>query len=382
MRMNRATLVSVLFAILAGQPIFVFAQQNAQPMLVEPAFQIPLSKLPLNTFDSPNDNFTAIVCPDDKNTFIYRVNWQGNTGYREKQPIWKVQDCFKEMWIANDGQSIVGTKFGKGVLPSDYARDQIIFSFYKNGQLLNQVTVAELIGNLSKLEKTSTGYRWAKDIYLNDAEILVVETRDGENHLFEMATGKPILLEKSKFAQTNWKVFRDLRRCYEFQYPNDYLISPPTLTNPLITDFLLKKENMGWLFDVSVEETRDRQERNRVAHMTFEDFVIERMKPMYQADGADSSQYATDVMKKEAFKNQNGLNVLSLYLTVVNETFSEDPKESTMEKRTEGPIYAVSISLQNTPHKALILRLIDEGTKSKENENILRKMVDTVRIVQ
>jgi hypothetical protein len=167
MRMNRATLVSVLFAILAGQPIFVFAQQNAQPMLVEPAFQILLSKLPLKTFDSPNDNFTAIVCPDDKNTFIYRVNWQGNTGYREKLPIWKVQDCFQEMWISNGGQSIVGTKFGKGILPSDYARDQTIFSFYKNGRLLNQMKLAELIGDFSKLEKTSAGYRWAKNMVIS-----------------------------------------------------------------------------------------------------------------------------------------------------------------------------------------------------------------------
>jgi len=382
MLMKTAILISVLFAVLAGQPIFVFAQQNAQPILVEPAFQISLSKLPLKTFDSPNDNFTAIVCPDDKNTFIYRVNWQGNTGYREKQPMWKVQDCFKEMWISDDGQSIVGTKFGKGVLPSDYARDQIIFSFYNNGQLPSHVKLTELIGEFSKLEKTSAGYRWAKNIYLNDAKKLVVETVDDGNHLFNLATGKPILLENAKFAQTNWKVFRDLRRCYEFQYPNDYLIDPPTLINPLITDFLLKKEKIRWLIHVSAEETRDRQERNRAAHMTFEDFVIERIKPMYQADGADSSQYATDLVKKEAFKNQNDLNVLSFYLTVVNETFSEDPKESTMEKRSEGPIYAVSISLPNTPHKALILRPIDEGTKSKENGEILRKMVDTVRILQ
>lgn len=80
--------------------------------------------------------------------------------------------------------------------------------------------------------------------------------------------------------------------------------------------------------------------------------------------------------------NRNDLDALSFYITVVMETFSEDPKESTTEKRTEGPIYAVSISLPNTSHRALILRLIDEGTKSKENQEILRKMVDTVRILK
>lgn len=227
--MKTARKVSVLFAILVC-PIFVFAQLNAQPILVEPAFQIPLSKLPLKTFDSSNNNFTAIVCPDDKNTFVYRVNWQGNTGYREKQPIWKVQDCFNEMWISNDGQSIVGTKFGKGVLPSGYAKDQTIFSFYKNGQLLNHVKLAELISDFSKLEKTGAGYRWAKNIYLNDTEKLVVETVDSGIHFFEPATGKRISLERAKFTQTNWKVLQDLKRCYEFQYPNDYLIDPLVLS--------------------------------------------------------------------------------------------------------------------------------------------------------
>ena len=105
--MKTALIISVF---LYSPMLYVYAQQSTEPTLIEPAFQVPLARLPLIAFDSPNRNFTAIVCPDDKNTFIYRVNWQGNMGVREKVPKWKAPDCFKEIWISNDGQSIAGTK--------------------------------------------------------------------------------------------------------------------------------------------------------------------------------------------------------------------------------------------------------------------------------
>ena len=376
--------VLIIFVFLCSPLFYVFAQQSTEPtlILIEPAFQVPLNRLPLFTFDSPNRNFTAIVCPDDKNTFIYRVNWQGNMGMREKVPKWKAPDCFKKMWISNDGQSIAGTEFEDGILPSDAAEDTTILSFYRNGQLLNQVRLGQMLGDTSVLPQTTSGLRLTNDIYLNDSGKLIVEIADGRNLLFEMSNGKIVPLEFSEPVEAKWKVFQDIRRGYEFQYPDDYLITPPEIKNPLISDFLLKKEKTGWLFNIFVEEARDSEERRSLTGKPFEDFAVERTKLRYQADGPDSSQYVIDTVKKQTFKTQNNLDAVEFYLTVANEIYFEDSDESITEKRIEGPIYAVSIASPKESPKSLVLRLTDEGLKSKSELDILRKIVDTVKALK
>jgi len=371
-----------LSVVLVGSLTLSFAWQNTRPVIVEPAFQIPVDKLPLKTFESPDRNFTAIVCPDDKNTFIYRVNWQGNVGRRGKVPEWSVQDCFNEMWISNDGQSIAGTKLEKGILPSGYTRDTGIFAFYRNGRILGDVKLREIVGDISRMPKSGSGYRLVQDAYLTETGRLVVELADGRNLQFDLSTGKNIPLEKPEPIQANWKALQDIRRGYEFQYPDEYLINPPNLSNPLISDFLFKKEKTGWLFGASVIEARDSEERRILAGAPFENFALERIMLMYEADGADSSQYATDAVKKTAFKTRNDLNAIEFYVTVVSEVFPEDSGSSITEKRTEGPIYAVSVSRTNGSYRAIVLRLTDDSAVSNGERETLRKIVDTVKVLR
>jgi len=365
--------------LIIGQTLLAFAQ----PTLVEPAFEVPVSKLPLKTFHSKNHKFTAIVCPDDKNIFVFKVNWHGNVGRREKIPMWSTEACFEEVWVANDGQHIIGAIYAEGALPSNYTKEEIIFSFFKNGKPIRDIGLSEIISDLSTLEKTQLGLRWGNLKGFNEAGYLVAETVENQILMLDPTTGTKVEFRQEQGkVPSDFKTYRDFMNCFEFAYPNDYEMNKG--------GFLLKRNGTGWLIEINFEDMSQypNQEFNP-QKMTFEDFVIRMAKIMFSADGPNGSQYATDVIKRNIFTTLNNLKALEIYLTVVRESWplyedGQEEKESDkeIEKSQEGPIYAVSLSKPGEPYKVLLLNLTDEGKHFQKEKQILKHITDTIKILQ
>jgi len=368
-----------LILFLVGQIPLAFAQ----PTLVEPAFEVPISKLPLKTFDSKNHNFRAIVCPDDKNTFVFKVNWRGNIGMREKIPMWSIKACFEEVWVSNDGQHIIGEAYAEGALPSNYTKEEIIFSFFKNGKSIGDIRLSEIISDLSKLTKTQLGLTWGNLKGFNEAGYLVVETVENQILMLDPTTGTKVeFRQMQEEVPSDFKTYRDFMNCFEFTYPKDYEINQD--------GFLLKRKGAGQLIEINFEDMSNypNQEYNP-QKMTFEDFAIQRSKIKFSADGADGSQYATDIIKRNGFTTPNNLKALEIYLTVVKESWplyedGQEEKESDIEieKSQEGPIYAVSLSKPGDPYKVLLLKLTDEGKHSQKEKETLKHITNTIKILK
>ena len=173
-------------------------------------------------------------------------------------------------------------------------------------------------------------------------------------------------------------------RCYEFQYPDNYLFKEylthdarPTGSTSLGT------ENTGCGIMTSVEEiARYPREWYDPAKMSFEEFAIDRAKVWCSADGPNSSRYATDVVRKEVFTNPHDRKGVEFYLLEVHETHFEDDEEVKIEKRIKGPFYAVSISQTDEPYRALIFEFNVEGEDLFQEKKILKKIINTVRILR
>lgn len=355
----------------------------AQPTLIEPAFKVPLSKLPLKNFDSKNRNFRAIVCPDDKNTFVFKVNWRGNIGMREKIPMWSIKVCFEEVWVSNDGQHIIGAVYAEGALPSNYTKDEIIFSFFKNGKFLGNIRLGEIISDLSKLEKTQSGLRWGDLKGFNEAGYLVAETVENQMLMLDPATGMKVEFRQMQGeVPSGFKTYRDFMKCFEFTYPKDYEVNQD--------GFLLKRKGAGQFIEINFEDMSNYpNQQYNPQKMTFEDFAIQRSQIMFSADGVDGSQYATDVIKRNGFTTPNNLKALEIYLTVVRESWplyddGQEEKESgkESEKSQAGPIYAVSLSKPGDPSKVLLLKLTDEGKQSQKEKETLMHIINTIKILK
>jgi len=351
----------------------VFAAEPLTPRIAPVGPSAPKIK----EISSPNNEFFAAVSPDRKITTVYKIYRQGNIGRWEK--FWSMNGCFQVAWLSNDGKYLVAGYEGLNFLPLDYAKDQVMLSFFECGELKSEVRLNQLITDFSRLQKTESGYHWGKYLGLNAAGYLVVETVEGKNVLFDVSTGKNVEFESEKAGKLpNWKIYSDIMRCYEFQYPANYLLNE--VSSSIV---LLKREDSGWLIETYFEDMADypRQEFSP-AKMTFEEFAFHVAKLACCTDGPSHRGYATDVVRMEPFTNSNKLDGIEFYLTEVSETYLEGSEEPEIEKTTKGPIYAFSISQPDELYRVLFLELRDEGEKLLQEKEILKKIVDTVRILK
>lgn len=331
---------------------------------------------------SPNREFYVILDPHNKTITVYGVDWQGKTGRSKK--LWVMDGWFEVVCLSNDGEHLVASQ-ATNSLPLDYEKDEVMLSFFRCGGLITEIRLRQLITDFSKLQRTNSGYHWGKYLGLNAAGYYVVETVEGRKILFCVKTGRPTILrseKKDKFPK--WKSYEDIMRCYEFQYPDDYLLKEHLAYDGTSTGYLLlERRNRGWVVKTSIDEIAAYpREYYDPAKMSFEEFAINRAKAICSADGPDGSRYATDVVRKEIFKNTYDLEGIEIYLLEVIETYLVDSKEQKTDKRVKGPIYAVAISQPNEPHRSLFFELNDEVENSSQEKQILKKIVSTVRILR
>ncbi len=325
---------------------------------------------------SRNKQFVADVHLDTKVTRIGKVEWQGNMG--RTTWLWSMDGAFVPGWLSNDGEHFVAGYEGVNLLLANFQRDQVMLSFYRRGQLISQVRLNQLIADFSKLQSAGPNYRWANYVEMNACRYLALETVEGRKLLFDVKTGKPAEFRARKAHRTGEiKSYQDPLRCYEFEYPKDYLLkNTVTDKGAPIGQVLLKRErDQDWLIDGTVEDISNYPREFRAK--TFEEFVFERASAMHAADGCDSSTYVVDVVKKRRFKNQNNLDVLEFYLAIVHEASSETG--TTKTKETVGPVYAVSLASPGEPHRVLFLRITGGARhKAVRDDKALKAVVDTV----
>ena len=217
----------------------------------------------------------------------------------------------------------------------------------------------------------------------NEAGYLVAETVENQILMLDPTTGTKVEFRQDQGkVPSDFKIYRDFMNCFEFAYPKDYEMNKG--------GFLLKRSGTGWLIAINFEDMFQYQDQEyNPQKMTFEDFAIQRSKLMFDADGANGSQYATDVIKRSCFTTLNNLKALEIYLTVVRESWPvyEDGQEEKegdieIEKSQEGPIYAVLLSRPGNPYKVLILKLTDEGKESQIEKETLKNIVNTIKILK
>ncbi len=327
---------------------------------------------------SRNKKFVADVDFDRKVARIGKVDWQGNIG--RTTPLWSMEGTtFTSGWLTDDGAHLVAGLESPTSVPQDYTRDQILLSFFRRGQLIRHTRLDELITDLSKLQKDGATYRWARYVELNVCGYLSVETIEDKKFLFDVTTGEITEFSAEKaYRVTGWDSYQDSSRCYQFQFPSDYSLKENLTSRGIPAGWLLLKraEDKDWLIEASVEDMADYLPE--FASMNFEEFVFDRARAMYSADGPGSSTYVTDVVRQRRFVNRNHLDAIEFFLVVAHETSDEDGK-TTIEKETIGPVYAVSIAPPEASARVLFLR--PANGREKEFSQLsppVQTMVDTV----
>ena len=332
---------------------------------------------------SPNRRFYALADFNKKTTTIYETILVPNVQvvslkFGKVEKSWSMDGCEEMLGLSNDGEYLVVGSRGEGTFLYGYSEDHVMLSFFKRGKLLSQVKLNQLITDFSKLQKTEFGYTWGKYLGLNAAGYYVVETIEGKKVLFDIKTGTQAEFKsKRRESLSVWKNHQDIIRCYEFYYPENYLLTE---------DMVLKCNNALASIYIDADTTdlayHPPEERDPTK-ISLEEFSYNQIKLMFDADGPNGSTYASGVVKKRRFLNKNGLDTLELYVKEVSDhLLTVEGNQNVITKRVRGPFYAVLISQPNESYRVLFFKLCEEGERSRPNRDILKKIVNTVRILK
>jgi hypothetical protein len=180
-----------------------------------------------------------------------------------------------------------------------------------------------------------------------------------------------------------WKTYRNSKIGLEFRYPASYLLKELARPDGRPIAIGLRDAQSGprdWLLWVRVEDlsefTAVRPEDTAAVLRHTADLA----QGQCAADGPESSVSCPDVLKKLRFTTAAGRVGLELYLKEVTELYGGEGEPDKTEIRTKGPVYGVDISTDSAAR--VLLFTAAEGAESREHLEILRAIVDTVRVAK
>lgn len=147
-----------------------------QPLAVPETRRIP----------APAGNCWVDTDAGDRATTAYR-RVRGTT-----RTLWSINGWYRVAALAADCEHFVTGYDGVNLLPENYSPDTVMLSFYRNGNIIRRVTLAELVTDLSRLKKTVSHWSWGHYIGLEQGTRYRVTTVDHGDILFDMTTGRPL----------------------------------------------------------------------------------------------------------------------------------------------------------------------------------------------
>jgi hypothetical protein len=170
----------------------VFLVISVLSLIVKVKADTPLPPPADYWISSQNNKFKAFFDVKNKTTLVYRIEKIKRKEKKEK--IWQMEGWFRNTFLSNDGKNLVVAYNGANLLELDYKIDEVMISFYNEGNLLNQIRLNQLIENPlpEKLERTTSHFKWVSTYGINAEQMFEINTVAKKQFLFDLKTGLSI----------------------------------------------------------------------------------------------------------------------------------------------------------------------------------------------
>lgn len=104
--------------------------------------------------------------------------------------LWAFPEYLGHFYVIDDGPTIAVEWAGMNLLPLDVSDDQVVLRFIRDGKVIRQYAVKDLVARRD-LKRTASHLNWRREFLADDAGRLFINTESGERW-FDIATGKLI----------------------------------------------------------------------------------------------------------------------------------------------------------------------------------------------
>ena len=148
------------------------------------------------TASSDNRRFYITMVPSEP----YEQKGSGQAFEAGKQPaavVWEVDWFARKVFLANDGSHLVR----KGPWASKLDLSDLAVAFYRNGSLLKEYAVVDLLNNPHTIMRTASHYFWLSQDrnklfgFIEDNTTFTLTTIEEKTYLFDVETGEILQTE-------------------------------------------------------------------------------------------------------------------------------------------------------------------------------------------
>ncbi len=104
--------------------------------------------------------------------------------------LWSLPDWHRSLFVADDGKHLVTQYDGLNLIPTDFTDDLVLFTFWRDGRKLREVTVRDFVPDHRILTRTAgSHYYWGIVHGIDTQGRLKVERADKKFFFFDIITG-------------------------------------------------------------------------------------------------------------------------------------------------------------------------------------------------
>ncbi len=133
----------------------------------------------------------AVLSPDGRTQAISDPK-AGTSVVRlqDKKLLWRVPGFYWWLFVANDGKHLVTAYIGMNLIPTDSRDDLVLFTFWREGQRIEEITLKEFIPQRTILRRTISHLYWGSIEGIDARGRLKVERADKRIFYFDVTSGK------------------------------------------------------------------------------------------------------------------------------------------------------------------------------------------------
>lgn len=100
--------------------------------------------------------------------------------------LWKISKYVKFAYVSDDGQYFAAMYGGGNLIPVDYDEGLILITLFRNGKVIKEIKLNEIISSKTQLEATSSHYYWGDALGFVDSTKFEIKRRDGKVFSYEL----------------------------------------------------------------------------------------------------------------------------------------------------------------------------------------------------
>jgi len=135
--------------------------------------------------DSANGRFFAVPGPEKKSALVFRRD-----GPDGRVKLWEMKGWPYAGYLDDDGESFAVGDWDVHVLKRGYRGDEVIVSFYRRGELIKSLRVADILRRPKNLGSPSEGgYHWGTWVGFVGLHRFALDTAEGRRLIYDVTTG-------------------------------------------------------------------------------------------------------------------------------------------------------------------------------------------------